>query len=1065
MKLTVQQKREIKEIVAASAINENAFNEMYDHILSDLEQRPEAVQPERDKIQQMVFSEFSEMVNTDAEVKNYHRLNNILGLIMFAAALCIYWCTMEPTVSFWDCGEFISASWKMEVGHQPGAPLFLMLSKVFGLMSLGNAARIAYWTNFGASVSSAAAIMFLFWTITLIGRKIMGGQKLKRVAPAIFAAGIIGSLSFAVSDTFWFSAVESEVYALSVLFTAVTFWLILKWERSGSDRYLVLIAYLTGLSIGVHLLSLLTIPSLSLVVYYSKTKKVSVGGILKAFISGCILVALVQFGIIQYLVLAAAKTDLLFVNTFGLPFCSGAVAFVLLAGIAIAWGIRYAVRIRHYYLHLGLICLSFLLLGFSSYFMIIIRANAKPAINLSNPDTPFSLYSYLSRSNYLEAPLFYGNTFDARVTGENTGANTYRRGEKKYEVSGQISRPEYDRNMLFPRIYSQRQGHADYYRNWLGLGEEESPSFSDNIKFFTSWQMGFMYWRYFFWNFAGRQNDLQGFGSPVEGNWITGIKPLDSVRLGNQWALPPSVTANAAYNRFFAFPLILGLAGLFWLYRRDKNKALTLLCLFFFTGLAIILYLNQDPLQPRERDYAYVGSFYVFAIFIGFGVLLVRDLLVKIVPRIPSQAGLFGAFLICLAAVPFLMGSQGWNDHDRSGKYTARDWARNYLNSCAPNAILFTNADNDTYPLWYIQEVEKFRTDVRVVCIQFLSDDSYIDALKKQLNKSAPLPISMRHDQYADGVRDYMPYVDYKIQDSVELKDILSVLTSPNQNDMVEMSDGSYANFLPTRKFKMSVDKDQLIRTHTVSANEKASLTSSMEWNFDKQYATKADMAMFDILVTNNWKRPVYFATSVSSDTYLGLDDYLYLEGYAYRLIPFNKAADGKDKSQRTHSDVMYSNVINKFDYGSFKQTHCLDPESRRIALTSWDFNNNLVANLINEGKPVKAARVMKKSLKDLPEKNYTIQDTLARLATIQNLYALNQTSQANNEAQETCKFITGELNYISIQPEEKRRSFISDIRLGLYVMNTMSKLAAAYSQQAVSTGIKKEMDSLGLLM
>ncbi|KAA8485867.1 uncharacterized protein DUF2723 [Arcticibacter tournemirensis] len=1051
MKPNTGQQQEIRSLLKESSINEDVFHELYDHIITGLEEQASSKFDIRE-IQVMVNNEFNELVNTQEEKRAYRRMNNALGFVLFGIALLTYWLTMEPTVSFWDCGEFIAASYKMQVGHQPGAPVFLMIANLFSLLAFGDVSKVAYWVNFSAVLASAATIMFLFWTITALALKVYRKEKIKSKATHIFTAGVIGALAFTFSDTFWFSAVEAEVYALSALFTAVTFWAILKWENQQTDRYLVFIAFIVGLSTGVHLLSLLVIPAIALVYYLRQSKNVTTYGLIKALLAGCIIVALVQFVILQYLVLLAAKFDLLFVNSLGLSFGSGALFFLLLLAGTIRWAIYYSIRTRKYKLNLGLICLTFLLLGFSSYFMILIRANAKPAINLSNPDNIFSLYGYLGRSNYGSTPLLYGNTFDAKLMENKVTGNTYRKGKTKYEISGNTYESVFDKNMVFPRIYSQKPGHDTYYRNWLNIGEKDNATFADNLRFFSTWQVGFMYWRYFLWNFSGRQNDIQSQGEIVNGNWVTGIQPLDALHLGSQTNLPQTIKANEAHNRYFGLPFIIGIAGLIWLSRKNKYSSIVLCTLFFFTGLAIILYLNQDPLQVRERDYAYAGSFYTFAIFIGFGVLALKDVFAKVTP---ARWSMVSAAVICFVAVPVLMGTQGWNDHDRSQKTTARDWARNYLNSCAPNAILFTNADNDTYPLWYAQEVEGIRTDVRVVCIQFLSGDAYINQMKKQLNRSAPLPISMPEEKYVDGLRDYLPYVDYGIQDSVELKELLAVLTSDNKNDQVQMNDGSFMNFLPTKRLKITIDSDQVVNTRTVKPEERSRLAPAIEWEFKKSYATKADLAMFDILATNNWKRPVYFATSVSEDTYLGLDKYLYLEGYAYRLIPFKTKDDGKDKSERTNSDVMYNNVMTKLDYKAFKKAAYLDPESRRIINSTWGFNNTLANNLISEGKADKAKDIMKKSLDELPVRNYTVSDTLARLYTVKNLYALHQIEEANKQAEATAAFLMQELDYIAALSPGFQRGYIENAQVGLYVLSSLDKLTADNHQKKLNRSIR----------
>lgn len=1059
MKLTTEQQLDVRGYLRKVTLIENTFDELYDHILTALEQEPASKKFDLKNVKELISARFGEMINTPEEVKRYQRINLFSGFALFTVALVTYWLTMEPTVSFWDCGEFISAAARMQVGHQPGAPLFLMIGKLFSLLSLGNTAKIAYWVNFSAVVASAATIMFLFWTITALAAKIYRNDKIKTKTFNIIAAGAIGALAYTFSDTFWFSAVESEVYALSTLFTAVTFWAVLKWESQLNDRWLLFIAFIVGLSTGVHLLSLLTIPAVTLIYYFKKTEKQTTLGTIKAFIAGCVIVGLVQFGLLQYFVLFAAKSDLFFVNTIGLSFGSGALFFILLIAGLLCWGIYYSIKVKKYHLNLGLLCVVFLLFGFSSYFMILIRANAKTNINLSNPDNAFSLYQYLGRTNYGSTPLVYGNTFDAKTLENKPTGNTYRMGNTQYEVSGKTYETTYDKNLLFPRTYSQKAGHDRFYKQWLNLQDGETPDFFKNFQFFTSWQLNFMYWRYFLWNFSGRQNDIQGQGGIENGNWISGIKPLDAMRLGNQHDLPQSVLTNEGHNVFYALPLILGIAGLIWLYRRDKQSALAIITLFFFTGIAIILYLNQDPMQPRERDYAYVGSFYAFAIFIGFGVLAIRDLLSRVAP---ARFSLIAATVVCFFAVPVIMGVQGWDDHNRSQKTTAADWAKNFLNSCAPNAILFTNADNDTFPLWYAQEVEGFRTDVRVICIQFLPDDAYINQLKKQVNRSAPLPVTMANEKYVEGVRDFLPYYDYGLTDSVELKDLFAVMTSDNQDDKIQMTDGTYMNFLPAKKMKMTIDANQLIKTKTVSVKDRDKIAPLMEWTFNKAYASKGDLALFDILVHNNWERPVYFSTNASSDTYMGLEKYLYLEGYSYRLLPFKTDKENNNNGlAKTNSDVAYLNVMNKMNFASFHRATYIDPETRRVIDATWDLNNTLATNLIMEGKMSQANNVMQKSMKQLPLRNYSVQDTLNKIQTVQNLYALNHLNEANKLAKETTDYLSQEFRYVATLDPEYQQAHLRNIHIGLNVLNGLEELTRLYGQKELNQLIKSNFNRL----
>jgi hypothetical protein len=994
-------------------------------------------------------------------MKNFKSINNLTGFLLFGLAGIVYWLTMEPTVSFWDCAEFITAADKLQVGHQPGAPLFLMIGKLFSLLSGGNTAKVAYWINFSSVVFSAATVMFLYWTITLIAAKLYKKTKTNIDMLTIMATGIVGALAFTFSDTFWFSAVEAEVYALSIFFTSVVFWAVLKWESETDDRWLVIIAFIIGLSIGVHLLSLLAIPAVVRVYYFKKTEKPSAWGIIKAVgIAGVIWIT-VQYIIIQYVVLLAAKSDLFMVNTMGFGFGYGAMAFLLILAGVIAYTIHYSIKHKKYNLNLGITCLTFVLFGFSAYFLIIIRANAKPSLNLSNPDNAFGLYGYLGRANYAETPLLYGQTFDAEQTGSKDTYTKYRKGKDKYEAAGTGLAIEYDKNMLFPRTYSTRGDHVNFYKQWLNLADGQTPSFMQNLKFFTSYQIGFMYWRYFLWNFSGRQNDKHGQGGTTEGNWITGIKSIDALRLGNQDSLPPSIVQNKGYNRFYGLPLILGIAGLVFLYRKNRNDAIVITTLFFFTGLAIIVYLNQDPLQVRERDYAYVGSFYAFAIFIGFSVFAFREAL----SRISSpKLSLAMATITGLLAAPAIMGFQGWDDHNRSGKTTALEWAKNYLNSCAPNAILFVTADNDTFPLWYAQEVEGIRTDIRVVNIQYLSDDAYINQMKAKLNKSAALPITMKEEKYVNGVRDYLHYFDYGFKDSVELKDLLAVMTSDDKGDKLELSDGTYQNFLPSKKFKLSVDADQLVKNRTITIKEKDKVSPQIEWVYNKDVVYKSDLAMLDILANNNWERPVYFETNVSQDTYIGLDRYLYLEGYALRLLPFKTdPKDTRDKMERTHTDVMYHNMMHKFDYKGFQTAKYIDPESKRVAEGTWAIANILTTNLITEGKNSQAHDFLVKNVKELPLANASIDDTLSRTQTIQHLYALNEINKANKLTGDTLIFLDNELNYIASLAPEKLNSHARDLQIAFYVLNNLYKMTADYKQHHLSKKISttlKELDA-----
>lgn len=995
-------------------------------------------------------------------MKSYSKLNNIFGWLCFAVAFSVYFMTMQPSVSFWDCGEFIASAFGVQVGHQPGAPLFIMLAKVFSLAA-SDPRQVAVWINTSSAMASAATVMFLFWTITALALKLV---RVKNIDPdniqiaTILSAGLVGAMAFMFSDTFWFSAVEAEVYALSALCTAIVFWAILKWEAHADDpsanKWIVFIAYIMGLSIGIHLLNLLAIPAIVLVYYFRKTENPTTKGTIKAIIIGCVFLGFIQYGVIQYLVYFAAKFDLFFVNSMGLGFGSGALFFTLLIVSGLTWGIFYTIKSRKVNLNLALVCVSIILIGYSSYAMIVVRANAKTAINISNPDTANSLLGYLGREQYGDRPLIYGQYFDSEPVRTVETAKMYRKGKSKYEEAGSRIERQYDRNTIFPRTYSEKADHAAFYRQWLNIPEGEKINFAQNVQFFTSYQLGYMYLRYFLWNFSGRQDDYQGRGDNRNGNWLTGVKPLDALHLGNQKVLPVSISQNAGYNVFYAFPLILGLIGILYLYRKNRKDATVILSLFFFTGIAIVLYLNQDPMQVRERDYAYVGSFYTFAICIGLGVLGIRELLRKVsTPMLSTVA----ASVICFLAVPMLMGSQGWNDHDRSSNDTPRQMAINYLQSCAPNAILFTQADNDTYPLWYAQQVEGIRKDIRLVNTELLYNDSYINQMKKQLFDSAPLPITMDESKYAQGTRDVLPYVDYHISDSVELSNVFDVLMSDNNADKVEMQDGSMENFLPTKRFKMAVDAEQVIRTGTLS--DKDNIASTMEWTYPKNLVVKSDLAVMDIIVHNNWKRPVYFSSTLSYDEYFGLDNYLQMEGFAFRLLPVKReSGDKRDKHEVTNSNVMYTNLMKRFELSSLKQARYLDPESQRVSNLTWSAFNTLATNLMQEGKSGVAKVLMHKALNVLPLRDYSVADTITKYRTAANLYSLNETTKANEIVKSASKFLGSELAYYASLNEKDQALSGSDIGTVVSVLDAFRKMANKTGQTILEKDITHIIDS-----
>ncbi len=988
----------------------------------------------------------------------YSKLNNLLGWLTFLVAASVYTLTLEPTVSFWDAGEFIAAAYKLQIVHQPGAPLFLMIQKVFSLFAGNDTSKIAYFMNMGSAIFSAATILFLFWTITALTKKIL-------VKPdetpstyqqiVIFGSALVGALAYTFSDSFWFSAVESEVYAMSSFCTAIVFWAILKWEAHAdepqADRWLIFIAYIMGLSIGVHLLNLLVIPAIALVYYFRRAKEVTPKGTFLALLIGIAILGFIQYGIIQYLIKLAAGFDLFFVNTLGMGFGSGVLFFATLLVGGIAYGIFYSIKKNKARLNFALICLSFIIIGYGSFAMLVIRAKANPTLNNSDPDNVFALLSYLNREQYGDRPLLYGEYFDSKPIDYKEGSEIYRKGKEKYEVAGKKFEQIYDRNTLLPRMYSSDPSHVGFYRDWMKLGESGSPTFTDNLGFLFSYQTGFMYMRYFAWNFVGRQNDEQGHGNLTDGNWISGIKAVDNLHVGGQDKLPKSQIDNISYNKFYALPLILGLIGAFWHFKRRERDAGIVGLLFFFTGIAIVLYLNQTPLQPRERDYAYTGSFYAFAIWIGLGVAAIAEFLQK---KINAQTAGLAATVLGLLMAPGIMAKEGWDDHDRSSKYTARDFAIDYLESCAPNAILFTYGDNDTYPIWYVQEVENIRPDVRVVNLSLLGTDWYLRQMKEKVNQADGLPISMADDKFVQGVRDIIRFQDYGIKESIELKNILDILTSDNDQDKISYEDGSRDNFLPTKNFKLSVNPEQVLATQTVRPEQKDQITPALEWTYNKNYVTKAELGLIDILVNNEWKRPIYFAITVPSDNYMGLDKYLYQEGFAYRLQPLTPKTEESDT--HLNAQEMYNNLMNKFRYGNMRNASYLDPESGRMAVILMNTINMTAEELIKEGKVTEAKNLLNKCLEVIPSKINSLSFAIREYYLAELLYQVKETQKANTLAKATADYAIDQLNYLTDVAKTKSSINSNDIQLNLSILNELVNTTKANGQTGLSTDLEK---------
>lgn len=1065
-------------------------------------------------------------------MSRYNLINSALGWITFVIALITYTMTLEPTVSFWDCGEFISASYRLQICHPPGAPLFLMVGRIFSLMAGDDVTKVAFWVNMVSAVTSALCVMFYFWTITHLAKKILvrgnGNVELNMVQTAsVMVAGLVGSLALTWSDTFWFSAVEAEVYASSSFFTALTFWCILKWENIAnekhSDRWLILIAYLIGLAIGVHLLNLLVIPAIVYVYYFKKYAFTRIGFI-KATAVAFAAIAVVQFGIIPGLPEMLAKFDYFFVNSLGFSFNAGMFVFLIVmmvfAGFAIhythtssrtslivaivayfimvlgsltlnasfktilVWaaitGILYYVVFMvkgiNTYINMVVLCIAYIIIGYSSYTMILIRSAANPPIDMNDPEHPFTLVSYINREQYGDNPLVYGQYFYAKVINFEKGNAKFRKGDGKYEEAGNDIKRIYDPKdcTVLPRMWADRPDYVQAYRAWEKIPEGKKATFGKNMDFMFSYQLGFMYWRYFMWNFAGRQNDNQGFGGVVDGNWISGISFVDEnipfpgrlSGLGPQNNMPESMH-NKAHNTYYLLPLILGLIGLFYHFKKSKEDAIVIMTLFLFTGAFIVLYLNFPAHQPRERDYAYVGSFQTFMIWIGLGALAIIDFLGKRM----NKATAMGVTAVATLSVPLLMGSQNWDDHNRSNRYTAVDFASNYLESCPKNAILFTNGDNDTYPLWYAQNVEAIRTDVRVINLSLLNTDWYADGLKRQAYESAPVPFSLTPDKYVQGTRDVVYYYEnpqveqtYGINknDYYPLKNIINFIAD-DKDPMakIQSQGGESYNYYPTKKFYVPVNKEQAIKAGAVHPKDAAYVVDSIKFEIGSSALMKADLITLDIVASTDWTRPICFAITTGSDVYLNMQNYFQINGLVYQLVPILNNQPNDGTMGRLNTDIMYENLMNKFKWGNMdKQGIYLDETILRQTKNLRNLFYRLAIKLVEEGDSAKAVKVLDKCLQVMPKENVPYDVFVVRLSEA--YYAAGAPEKANALIREVAKLTTEKYDYFkSFRKAGKAGLVQSELQESEQIFGYCQQIAEMHKQDALSKELKTQMDQM----
>ncbi|MCE5345986.1 MAG: DUF2723 domain-containing protein [Bacteroidales bacterium] len=1055
-------------------------------------------------------------------MKNYKLINNITGWAVFIVAAFTYLMTIEPTASLWDCGEFIASAFKLEVGHPPGNPVFMVMARFFTLFAGGDVSKVSAMVNAMSALASAFTILFLFWTITHLAKKILlndESQDNSGKITAVMAAGVVGALAYTFSDSFWFSAVEGEVYASSSLFTAVVFWAILKWENVAeerfADRWLILIAFLMGLSIGVHLLNLLALPAIVLV-YYFKRFEFSWKGFFISLGISITLLALLMYGIMPGVVTISSKFDWFFVNTLGLPSNSGMIFHFVLLVVAFIFAVRFSftsanttkntafsiaalfltgiwvisssafINILLLFIISGIVwylssksratlntlltAIMVIMIGYSSNAIIVIRSSANTPLNENNPSNPFNLLYFLNREQYGERPLFRGAYFNAPVIDYKDGKPKYALENNKYVITGHDLKRVYDERFitLFPRMWSEQTDHQELYKQWGRIkgtpvqvtnpsGEKEiikKPTFVENLRFMFSYQFGYMYARYFMWNFAGKQNDTQGSGGALNGNWISGIKFLDEPRVGTS-DLPGDMKKDTSRNRYFLLPFLLGMLGLFYHLNRDNRNWGIILLLFIMTGIAIVFYLNQYPNQPRERDYAYTGSFYFFSVWIGLGVLALFEGFSKITgEKIAAPV----AGLLCFLAVPVVMGSENWDDHDRSGRYLARDVAFNYLNSCAEDAILFTNGDNDTFPLWYAQEVEGKRTDIRVCNLMLLNTDWYINQMKSKVYQSDPLPIKLPVTKYYDGINNQV-FIIEKTKDPVDISTVIDWVISDNKGTKVQVSSSEILDIIPTRTIRIPVDAAKVIASGTVKPEDADKIVPYIDIKLKGSSILKSQLIVLDILAHNDWKRPVYFVTGYHNDA-LGLEEYFQLEGLAYRLVPIKSQNKSWLEYGRIDTNVLYDNMIKKFLWGGAndKDVNIDYNHKRTIIVVKARLNYARLAKaLAEEGKNEKALEVLNYCMEALPLEKIPYDPYMSDI--IESYFAAGSTEKALEMTKDFCNYYYERLDYYLKQNINIVNSAEFEIQSAIQYTSRVANACAEYGKKDIAEEINNKLE------
>lgn len=1028
---------------------------------------------------------------------NFNKWNTALGWLTFFIALIVYSLTVEPTMSFWDCGEYIATAAKLEVGHPPGAPLFQMIGAFFAMFAIDNQ-HVALMVNMMSVFSSAFTILFMFWSTSIILRKVVSrfsdpslkDEQAKQInqtnSIVILGSSFVGSLAFTFSDSFWFNAVEAEVYAMATLLIALLFWLGLRWEEEmhtpRGNKWLLIISLVVGLSFGVHFMALLTIPSIGFLYYFKNHKNITI----KSFIIANIVVVAVLLFIFKLLLpwtmTFFGDTEVFMVNNLGLPFDSGTIFVTLLLIALFYFGLKYTQEKGKPLYNTLILCVLFIMLGFSTWMMLPIRANANTPINENKPSDAREVLAYYNREQYGVNPLFYGPQFSDTYAGldeDNPYTDdkpNYERDYKKgkyvivnnYKNGSQNSddnhkailprmwstdhaenymkftnvlafriKPEYSEEKELTDIVSQfRTSYAsgkldveDYAKFLKAYGQYldiEKPTTIDNLTFMVQYQFGYMYWRYLMWNFVGRQNDKQGEYTTLDGNWLSGINVLDAIRLGSQENLPATWQNNKARNTYFFLPFIIGLIGFFFHIKKDIKSFYVVLALFLFTGIALKIYLNERPFEPRERDYALVGSFYVFAIWIGIGVYAIFDFLKSYIqPKIAAPI----VITACLFAAPILMATQNWDDHDRSGKYTAVSSARAYLDSCDKNAILFTIGDNDTFPIWYLQEIEGYRTDVRIVNTSLLMTDWYIDQMKAKAYESEPVPISFFFFQAEDGIRDYLVF-DQKTEERLDVKEFFDFVSSDDPRTLIEMKNGQKIQFYPSNKIRIPVNKNNVITNKIVSPKYNDSIVPYIDVDIKGDALYKNRLMMLDIVRNNNWKRPIYFSPGAfADDDYIWMKDYLQLNGMVYKLVPvktpIDKEASGFDMGS-IDTDKMYD-IMMKLDWGNSESTKIYhDPETRKNSISYRTHLTRLMNQLIAEGQKDKAKKIIELALTKLPLDYYEFYSMVDPFAD--GYYKLGETQKARTLLKQLEAKYQDELKYFSRTKASEQNTNAIDI-------------------------------------